>query len=147
MQRDTNDNKLRFICHGIAVCILLVGNDVHPNKMLILTTIRNVKTKCPPPPPNTHTSLTQSLMYIQSCIFPLKKIGYDQALVILCSLNKYGHSRRLSHQFDRTTLKNLRHELTFGAASLLVSVPPRAADGHSDVLSGRNGSVSPTDQT
>lgn len=54
MQRDTNDNKLRFICHGIAVCILLVGNDVHPNKMLILTTIRNVKTKCPPTPKHTH---------------------------------------------------------------------------------------------
>lgn len=46
MQRDTNDNKLRFNCYGICVCILLVGlNDVHPNKMLILTTIRNVKTK------------------------------------------------------------------------------------------------------
>lgn len=74
MQRDTNDNKLRFNCYGICVCILLVGNDVHPNKMLILTTIKNVKTKYPPPP-NTHThmSLTQSLVYIQSYIFPLKK--------------------------------------------------------------------------
>lgn len=45
------------------------------------------------------------------------------------------------------TLKNLRHELTFGAASLLVSVPPRAADGHSDVLRGGDGSVPPTYQT
>lgn len=147
MQRDTNDNKLRFICHGIAVCILLVGNDVHPNKMLILTTIRNVKTKCPPPTPK-HTHVINSIADVYTIMyFSIKKTGYDQALVILCSLNKYGHSTRLSHQFDRTTLKNLRHELTFGAASLLVSVPPRAADGHSDVLSGRNGSVSPTDQT
>lgn len=146
MQRDTNNNKLRFICHGICVCILLVGNDVHPNKMLILTTIRNVKTKYPPPK-HTHMSLTQSLVYFNHVFSSKNKIGYDQALVIPCSLNKYGHSTRLSHQFDRTTQKNLRHELTFGAASLLVSVPPRAADGHSDVLSGGDGSVPPTYQT
>lgn len=67
MQRDTNDNKLRFICHGIAVCILLVGNDVHPNKMLILTTIRNVKTKYPPP--NTHTHVIDSIAGVDTIMY------------------------------------------------------------------------------
>lgn len=73
MQRDTNDNKLRFICHGICVCILLVGNDVHPNKMLILTTIRNVKTKYPPPP-NTHTYVIDSIAGVYTVMyFSIKK--------------------------------------------------------------------------
>lgn len=35
MQRDRNDNKIRFICHCNCVCILPVGNDVHPNKLHI----------------------------------------------------------------------------------------------------------------
>lgn len=77
MQRDTNDNKLRFICHGICVCILLVGNDVHRNKMLILTTIRNVKTKYPPPP-NTHTNVIDSIAGVYTVMyFSIKKKGYE----------------------------------------------------------------------
>lgn len=78
MQRDTNDNKLRFICHGICVCILLVGNDVHPNKMLILTTIKNVKTKYPPPP-NTHTYVIDSIAGVYTIMYSSIeiKIGYE----------------------------------------------------------------------
>lgn len=56
MQRDTNDNKLRFICHGIAVCILLVGNDVHPNKNAYPYNNQECENEIPPPTPqHTHT--------------------------------------------------------------------------------------------
>lgn len=77
MQRDTNDNKLRFNCYGICVCILLVGlNDVHPNKMLILTTIRNVKTKSPPIP---HTHVIDSIAGVYTIMYSSIeiKIGYE----------------------------------------------------------------------